>query len=79
MSDRIDICLRHLLLGGALTALTVVCSSLPAAETADEAPTKLAPLAVTASRGLAEDPQRVPQSIDMLSLTGVYTSVTREF
>ncbi|MBK9989869.1 MAG: TonB-dependent receptor [Verrucomicrobia bacterium] len=33
-----------------------------------DAPVRLSPLAVTASRGAAEDPQRVPQSIDVLGV-----------
>lgn len=53
-----------------MIALALDCSANAAAEGSDESPVKLAPLAVTASRGQSEDPLRVPQSIDVLSPSG---------
>lgn len=55
-----------------MAAFALFAVSAIAAENIDssDAPVKLSPLAVTASRGAAEDPQRVPQSIDVLALTG---------
>jgi hemoglobin/transferrin/lactoferrin receptor protein len=59
------------------SALLIRCGAIASAlvvfafgATDDDLPLKLTPLAVTASRGQGEDPQRVPQSIDVLSPVG---------
>ncbi len=54
----------------AATALIAAASVAHSAESSDDSLVKLSPYAVTASRGEAEDPQRVPQSIDILANKG---------